>query len=44
MVCALTLVLRTRFFDNPAIYIDEQFYLAVADRWLHEGLVPYVDI
>ncbi len=44
MVCALTLVLRARFFDNPAIYIDEQFYLAVADRWLHEGLVPYVDI
>lgn len=44
LVGALTLVLRSRFFDNPAIYIDEQFYLVVADRWLHQSLIPYVDV
>jgi hypothetical protein len=40
-VCAL--VLRGIYFGNPAIHVDEQFYLLVGDRMLH-GALPYVDI
>ena len=31
------------WFGNPAIYVDEEFYLFVGDRMLH-GALPYVDI
>lgn len=36
-------VLRARYFGNPAIDPDEQFYLLVGDRML-AGAIPYVDI
>ncbi|QJU57871.1 hypothetical protein HL653_08765 [Sphingomonas sp. AP4-R1] len=35
--------LRCWWFGNPAIQVDEQFYLLVGDRMLH-GALPYVDI
>jgi 4-amino-4-deoxy-L-arabinose transferase-like glycosyltransferase len=31
-------------FGNPLIQVDENFYLLVGDRMLHEGALPYVDI
>ncbi|WP_174273127.1 ArnT family glycosyltransferase [Sphingomonas bacterium] len=36
-------LIRLPEFGNPAIQIDEQFYLLVGDRMLH-GAVPYIDI
>lgn len=36
-------VIRAPSFGNPALFIDEQFYLLVGDRMLH-GALPYVDI
>lgn len=44
LVLAL-LVLATRLwtFGNPAIHVDDQFYLLVGTRMLH-GALPYVDI
>ncbi|MEG3088800.1 ArnT family glycosyltransferase [Sphingomonas sp. PB4P5] len=41
MICAFAL--RGWQFGNPAIQIDEQFYLVTAERMLH-GAVPFVDI
>ena len=43
-IVAFAAALRLPYFGNPAIYIDEQFYLLAADRWLHDGLIPYIDI
>ena len=37
------LVARAQTFTDPVLGFDEQYYLLVADRWLH-GAVPYVDI
>lgn len=37
-------LLRGRYFGNPDVHVDEQFYLLVGDRLLHDGAVPYVDI
>jgi 4-amino-4-deoxy-L-arabinose transferase-like glycosyltransferase len=39
----LAFLLRCWWFGNPAIQVDEQFYLLVGDRLLH-GALPYVDI
>jgi len=44
ILATLVVLLRLPFFNNPAIHIDEQFYLVVADKWVHGGLLPYVDI
>lgn len=32
------------FFGSPAVHIDEQFYLTVAEKWVHHGMIPFVDI
>ncbi len=40
---AAALALRCITFGNPALHIDEQFYLLVGDRMLH-GTLPYVEI
>ncbi len=37
------LVTRANRFGDPAIQMDEQFYLLVADRMWH-GVLPYVDL
>lgn len=37
------LVARAQTFADPVLGFDEQYYLLVADRWLH-GALPYVDI
>ncbi len=34
---------RAQTFADPVLGFDEQYYLLVADRWLH-GALPYVDI
>ncbi len=39
----LALLLRGLTFGDPALHVDEQFYLLVGDRLLH-GSLPYVDI
>lgn len=39
----VALLTRVPVYGNPAIHIDEQFYLLVGDRML-EGYLPYVDI
>lgn len=44
LVGVFVVALRALYFGNPAVNIDEQFYLLTADRWLNAGLVPYVDI
>jgi len=43
LILAIALALRIWDFGNPAIHVDEQYYLLVGDRLLH-GAVPYVDI
>jgi len=43
LMAAVTLLLRGQTFGNPALHVDEQFYLLVGDRMLH-GAIPYVDI
>jgi hypothetical protein len=40
---AIALVTRAGRFGDPAIQMDEQFYLVVADQIWH-GALPYVDI
>ena len=37
-------LLRAPFFGSPAVHIDEQFYLTVAEKWVHHGMIPFVDI
>jgi hypothetical protein len=44
LLMLFAIALRLPYFNSPAIHIDEQFYLVVADRWVNQGLVPYVDI
>jgi len=41
---ALVFILRWPYFNSPAIHIDEQFYLALADKWVNAGLIPYVNV
>ena len=44
LLIALPIVLiRLPWFGNPAVHVDEEFYLFVGDRMLH-GALPYVDI
>jgi 4-amino-4-deoxy-L-arabinose transferase-like glycosyltransferase len=43
LLFAITFAIRSRYFGNPFIDVDEQFYLLVGDRMLH-GAVPYLDI
>lgn len=43
LLAAVTFLVRARYFGDPFIDVDEQFYLLVGDRMLH-GAVPYVDI
>ncbi|WP_426386602.1 hypothetical protein [Sphingobium sp. R-21] len=38
-----TVLTRVTFLGDPAVHMDEEFYLLVADRIWH-GTVPYVDI
>ncbi|PZU10657.1 MAG: hypothetical protein DI605_03095 [Sphingomonas sp.] len=40
---ALAVLLRCWWYGDPAIQVDEQFYLLTGDRLLH-GAIPYVDI
>lgn len=40
---AVALITRAGRIGDPAIQMDEQFYLLVADRMWH-GALPYVDI
>ena len=40
----VVLLSRLLFLNSPTVHIDEQFYLAVADKWIHHGLIPFVDI
>ena len=44
LIGVFVVALRALYFNNPAVNIDEQFYLLTADRWLNAGLLPYVDI
>ncbi|WP_294042315.1 hypothetical protein [Sphingomonas sp.] len=39
----IVVALRAHDFGNPAIHVDEEYYLLVGDRMLH-GAVPYVDV
>ena len=43
LLAAVALLLRIRYFGDPALHVDEQFYLLVGDRIL-DGAWPYVDI
>lgn len=43
-IALFVIALRLPYFGNPAVSIDEQFYLVVADKWFNHGLLPYVDI
>ncbi|MBX7200110.1 MAG: hypothetical protein K1X51_12145 [Rhodospirillaceae bacterium] len=44
LVALFITLLRALYFNNPAVNIDEQFYLMAADRWLNHGQLPFVDI
>lgn len=44
LVALFITLLRALYFNNPAVNIDEQFYLMTADRWLNHGQLPFVDI
>jgi len=39
----ITLAFRLILFGNPLVHVDEQFYLLVAQRWIH-GALPFVDV
>ena len=43
VLALLTVLIRARYFGNPLIEVDEQFYLLAGDRLLH-GTIPYVDL
>ncbi len=44
LLTLVVILLRAAFLNSPAVHIDEQFYLTVADKWIHHGLIPFVDI
>lgn len=44
LLLAITLLVRAPTLGQPLLHIDETFYLLVGDRWLHDGMWPYVDI
>lgn len=44
LVALFITLLRALYFNNPAVNIDEQFYLMATDRWLNHGQLPFVDI
>ena len=44
LLAVVAFLLRGRYFGNPDVHVDEQFYLLVGDRLLHDGAIPYVDI
>ena len=43
ILLVFAVAVRWRDFGNPAIHVDEQYYLLVGDRMLH-GALPYLDI
>ncbi|UAK24450.1 ArnT family glycosyltransferase [Sphingomonas nostoxanthinifaciens] len=43
LLVVATFLIRARYYGNPFIDVDEQFYLLTGDRMLH-GAVPYIDI
>ena len=43
LLVVATFLVRARYFGNPLIDADEQFYLLTGDRMLH-GAIPYTDI
>ena len=43
LLALLTMLIRARYFGNPLIDVDEEFYLLTGDRMLH-GAIPYVDL
>lgn len=43
LLALVTLATRAWEFGNPAIHVDEQYYLLVGDRMLR-GALPYVDL
>lgn len=44
VIVAAAFVLRGRYFGSPNVHVDEQFYLLMGDRLLHQGAIPYIDI
>ncbi|GAA0306120.1 hypothetical protein GCM10009087_15060 [Sphingomonas oligophenolica] len=43
LLCLVALAARAVQFGNPAVQVDDQFYLLVGDR-MWQGALPYVDI
>jgi hypothetical protein len=43
LIVLAVMAVRAQTFADPVLGFDEQYYLLVADRWLH-GELPYVDI
>jgi hypothetical protein len=43
LLALIALATRAWEFGNPAIHVDEQYYLLVGDRMLH-GALPYIDL
>lgn len=43
IILCITIGVRYPFWGNPALHVDEQFYLFVGDR-IWQGALPYVDI
>lgn len=43
LLLAIAVALRFRDFGNPAVHVDEEYYLLVGDRMLH-GALPYIDV
>jgi len=43
LLLLVAVLLRARDFGNPAVHVDEEYYLLVGDRMLH-GVLPYVGI
>ena len=44
VILIATFAIRATHFGNPSMHVDEDFYLLVGDRMLHQGALPYVDI
>jgi len=43
LLLLVAILIRARDFGNPAIHVDEEYYLLVGDRMLH-GVLPYIGI
>ena len=44
VILLATFAIRSIHFGNPVMHVDEDFYLLVGDRMLHQGMWPYIDI